>query len=478
METLSPFRDEALQVASEDDTWSVYSCGVEEEDNAYPSLRTSGLRKQRVLARGSQGVVYEALEKSEGESTLRRVAVKRLYSCQELPYGAVGIPSNVLREPSLLRYVHHRHNQLVASSALEHSHSAPDSTIAVVELYRVVEAPFSEVCLVLEHCATDLARIFHLTHDQDDDGCCDDGEEESAGNAVNQRGLSPIQWTTSSDEENDEGEDDNAGAPLLLHGLSVDDESRRPLPSCPSPSPPQAELTTSIAATVPSLAVQRFLIRRVLQILRFLHDNCSVCHRDIKPSNILVKETGELRLCDFGSACFQNQLMGLGEKGSGLTPSSLRTTRCYNAPECLLGQPYDGRLDVWSAGVIFAEVALQRTLWNSSCDLSMLTDIYDLLGPSNEAVKTTSALPSPDSRSVGCTALEYLLREVLPPDGVDFTSQLLALDPEKRVTAAEALKHSFLMFPGWEEDDKIGEHEWKALVHQRTKSVDEKHSLM
>ena len=69
-----------------------------------------------------------------------------------------------------------------------------------------------------------------------------------------------------------------------------------------------------------------------------------IVHRDIKPSNIIVLNDGTLKVADFGIARIESSQ--LTQTGAAIgTPS-------YMSPEQLLGQPVDGRSDLFSAGVV------------------------------------------------------------------------------------------------------------------------------
>eukprot|EP01065_Artemidia_motanka_P035493 TRINITY_DN43399_c0_g1_i1.p1 TRINITY_DN43399_c0_g1~~TRINITY_DN43399_c0_g1_i1.p1 ORF type:complete len:523 (+),score=56.52 TRINITY_DN43399_c0_g1_i1:70-1569(+) len=87
-------------------------------------------------------------------------------------------------------------------------------------------------------------------------------------------------------------------------------------------------------------------VHSVLQGLVYLH-SARVLHRDVKAANVLLTESGEVRLADFGTstACVR----------------SLRHTFVgspyWMAPEMITDTPYDGRADVWSLGVTVIELA-------------------------------------------------------------------------------------------------------------------------
>ena len=73
-----------------------------------------------------------------------------------------------------------------------------------------------------------------------------------------------------------------------------------------------------------------------------------VVHRDIKPANIMLSNSGEVKVADFGIARVES---------SELTQAGtvLGTPR-YMSPEQLIGQDVDQRSDIFSAGVVLYEM--------------------------------------------------------------------------------------------------------------------------
>jgi len=77
-----------------------------------------------------------------------------------------------------------------------------------------------------------------------------------------------------------------------------------------------------------------------------------IIHRDIKPENVLLGDDGIARLTDFGLA---------RSLASRLTvEGAVVGTVFYMAPELALGQPYDGRADLYSLGVMLYELLAGR----------------------------------------------------------------------------------------------------------------------
>jgi len=159
-------------------------------------------------------------------------------------------------------------------------------------------------------------------------------------------------------------------------------------------------------------------------------------------SNILVTNSGELKICDFGLA---RQFGGPGKY------TQLVVTLWYRAPELLLGATvYGAAVDVWSLGCIFGELLAGAPLFNGRTEIDQLQKIFKLLGTPNERIWPD--FPSlPSTQKVTFVEQPYnKLRQKFPCDatglsdkGFELLNRMLTYDPLRRFDSAEALHHPF-----------------------------------
>ena len=133
------------------------------------------------------------------------------------------------------------------------------------------------------------------------------------------------------------------------------------------------------------------------EVIRLGIDMCSaleicekkqIIHRDIKPENIFINDFGFFKLGDFGIA---RKLSGT--RGS----QSIKGTYNYMAPEVARGTNYDGRVDIYSLGIVMYR------LLNNDC-LPFVADQQQMLDPNVRAEALNrrlrgDALPAPASAS-------------------------------------------------------------------------------
>lgn len=93
---------------------------------------------------------------------------------------------------------------------------------------------------------------------------------------------------------------------------------------------------------------------QVAEALDYAHRK-GIVHRDIKPSNIILQPDGQIKITDFGIARIEDP-----EATQQTQAGEILGTPAYMSPEQVLGQPVDGRSDLFSLGVILYELATGR----------------------------------------------------------------------------------------------------------------------
>src|SRR5262245_48485442 len=125
----------------------------------------------------------------------------------------------------------------------------------------------------------------------------------------------------------------------------------------------------------PDLAA--YIARQVLDALDYAHTArdasgrpLGIVHRDISPGNILVSWRGDVKLTDFGIA-------RAIERQHQTDAGTLKGKYGYMAPEQVSAGDVDARCDVFSVGVVLAEMVMARRLFVAPNDLDVLLMVRD-----------------------------------------------------------------------------------------------------
>lgn len=158
------------------------------------------------------------------------------------------------------------------------------------------------------------------------------------------------------------------------------------------------------------------IMHQVLAAVANLHER-GVAHRDIKPENLLFASAAAgspVVLVDFGLARRHSTLRGT-------PPMSARVgTPFYLAPE-ILCRRYGRACDLWSAGVVAYMLLCGYPPFN---------------GHTDEEVFASTRHDRCDFSNVAWSGVSE--------EGKDFVRRLLQKDPEKRMTAQQALDHPWI----------------------------------
>lgn len=189
---------------------------------------------------------------------------------------------------------------------------------------------------------------------------------------------------------------------------------------------------------------KQYVCYQLLKSLHYMH-TAELLHRDIKPSNLLLNSDCHVKLCDFGLC------RSLAESSATSSPvlTDYVATRWYRAPEILLGSTrYNKGVDMWSLGCILGEMLVGKPIFPGVSTMNQLDRILEVTG--RPSAEDTASVRSP----FASTMLESLpasrpkaLSEMFPTasaEALDLLRVCLQFNPNKRISAQEALRHPYV----------------------------------
>ncbi len=120
-----------------------------------------------------------------------------------------------------------------------------------------------------------------------------------------------------------------------------------------------------------------FIVHEVLRALEFAHEardehgrSLGIVHRDVSPGNVLIGRAGEVKLTDFG-------IVRSSFIDRRTYPGELKGKLGYMSPEQVIGGDIDRRSDLFTLGIVMAEMLLARPMFPGRNELEILTRIYE-----------------------------------------------------------------------------------------------------
>jgi dual specificity tyrosine-phosphorylation-regulated kinase 2/3/4 len=198
----------------------------------------------------------------------------------------------------------------------------------------------------------------------------------------------------------------------------------------------------------PLVLIRRFT-KQILSSLVLLKGK-RVIHCDLKPENILLAHPlhSEIKVIDFGSSCFENEKV-----------YTYIQSRFYRSPEVILGMSYGIPIDMWSLGCILAELYTGYPIFPGENEQEQLACIMEIFGPPEKHLIEKSSRRKLFFDSLGKPRVTVsskgrrrrpssrTLQSALKCDDeafLDFLTQCLRWDPEKRLKPDQAIQHEYL----------------------------------
>eukprot|EP01095_Lingulamoeba_sp_RSL-Kostka_P000568 TRINITY_DN1084_c0_g1_i1.p1 TRINITY_DN1084_c0_g1~~TRINITY_DN1084_c0_g1_i1.p1 ORF type:complete len:407 (-),score=150.58 TRINITY_DN1084_c0_g1_i1:51-1271(-) len=265
------------------------------------------------------------------------------------------------------------------------------------------------------------------------------------------------------------------------------------------------------------IPIVKSITKQILLGCDFLHKNCKIIHTDLKPENVLLIEplpeiddvdsddseeeeddeddevveenennengvdqiVSKVKIADLGNACWTNKHF-----------TDDIQTRQYRSPEAIVGYKYSTSADIWSVACIVFELATGDLLFKpkkgknhakSDDHLALMLELLNKSGLPKKLISQGKYSKNYFDKRGRIKAIPNLkpwpLVDVLT-EKYNFSGQeaeemssflipMLRLDPERRVSAEEALQHEWLddaetsinipFEPDYEEDDDKNE---------------------
>ena len=151
------------------------------------------------------------------------------------------------------------------------------------------------------------------------------------------------------------------------------------------------------------------IIIELISSVYYLHNMTPpIIHRDIKPENILLNKNNIIKLTDFGWSNY-------------ISLNDVRKTFCgtplYLAPEMIISDFHNEKVDIWCIGIILFELLVGRIPFAGKDKRTLINNI------------------------INCN---IIWDNNIDIDAKDLISKILIIEPNKRISLNEMIKHNFI----------------------------------
>uniref|UniRef100_A0A3P9LPD1 Protein kinase domain-containing protein n=1 Tax=Oryzias latipes TaxID=8090 RepID=A0A3P9LPD1_ORYLA len=191
----------------------------------------------------------------------------------------------------------------------------------------------------------------------------------------------------------------------------------------------------------------------------------NLVHCDIKLDNIMLvnqdSKPFRVKLIDFG----------LASKTKDIPTGTRLQNICFRAPEVILGLPLDERLDMWTVGYVLALLYTGFYIHPWDSEYNIIRALLDT--PEQQSKKTGNQVKD----KVNCRSFDDLknmyhdqkkMTEV--EQLIDLLKQMLEVDPNKRISPNDALRHPFFILEKKEAKTTKPQEPAAVQVHQQAEA--------
>jgi len=191
-----------------------------------------------------------------------------------------------------------------------------------------------------------------------------------------------------------------------------------------------------------ALSTSLEIIKGILNALDYSH-NKGIVHRDIKPSNIMITDSGDIKVMDFGIARATDDI------GATLTNTwNVVGTAQYLSPEQATGELADGRSDLYSLGCLMYELLTGRPPFTGDTPVSVAyqhvssaltpaSQINPSLDPNLDRMLEVVLAKDPNNRYQDAAAMLEDLEHVIKGEPV--TTKIKKVFPRRKLFTSAAI---------------------------------------